>query len=156
MTTLTMLGLTASLLLQPPGQTLEDLLRANLRADMAELIGDSMELTEGEEETFWPIYRHYERDRRALGDRRMALLEEFAASQETMTNDKASAFTQRSFALEEDTLKLRRSYYAQMSKALSATIATRFMQVERQITGLIDVQIASQVPLIKIEREAAK
>jgi len=41
-----LLGLTASLLLQPPGQTLEDLLRANLRADMAELIGDSMQLTE--------------------------------------------------------------------------------------------------------------
>ncbi len=156
MTKLTLLGLTAALLLQPPGQTQADLLRANLRADMAELIGDSMELTEDEAKLFWPIYRHYERDRRALGDRRISLLEEFGASQETMTNDKAAAFTERSFALEEDTLKLRRKYYDQMSHALSATIATRFMQVERQITGLIDVQIASQVPLIKIEREAAK
>ena len=156
MTTLPLLGLAAALLLQPPDQTQADLLRANLRADMAELIGDSMELTEEEGKVFWPIYRHYERDRRALGDRRIALLEEFGTSQESMTNDKAGAFTERSFTLEEDTLKLRRKYYTQLSRALSATIATRFMQVERQITGLMDVQIASQVPLIKIEREAAK
>ena len=80
-----------------------------------------MELTEEEEKVFWPIYRHNERDRRAPGDRRIALLEEFGTSQESMTNDKAAAFTERSFALEEDTLKLRKTYYASLFLTLAGS-----------------------------------
>ena len=46
-------------------------------------------------------------------------------------------------------VKLMRNYYKKFSKALSPKMAAKFLQVENQIWMLMDVQIASELPLVK-------
>jgi hypothetical protein len=53
------------------------------------------------------------------------------------------------FALEKRRTKLKKKYFKKVEKALSATIAAKFIQVESQINLLADLQIASELPLIK-------
>ena len=53
------------------------------------------------------------------------------------------------FALEKRRTKLKKKYFKKFEKALSAITAAKFIQVENQINLLIDLQIASDLPLIK-------
>ena len=55
----------------------------------------------------------------------------------------------RELALDDDRAKLRKKYWKRFKKALPATLAARFLQLEHQIELLVDLQIASEVPLIE-------
>jgi len=126
-----------------------ELLRSDLKADKVALLTEVMEFTPEQATIFWPIYREYDLQLSKLGDARIAVLKEYAANYETMTAEKAKELMDRSFKLEEDRLDLLKSYYGKVAKALSSVEAARFAQAEHQIQMLLDVQIASQVPLIQ-------
>lgn len=126
-----------------------ELLRSDLKAEKTALLTAAMAFTEQEGAIFWPIYREYELELAKIGDARIANIKDYATNYATMTDVKAKELTDNAFKLEEDRLKLQKTYYKKVEKALSATSAARFMQVERQIGLLIDLQIASELPLIK-------
>lgn len=126
-----------------------ELLRSDIKSEKVALLTAAMQFTQEEAEVFWPIYREYDLELSKLGDARIALIKEYAANYDNLTNEKAKEIAERSMNLEEQRLKLRRSYYKKVEKALNSVEAARFMQVERQIGLLIDLQIASEMPLVK-------
>lgn len=126
-----------------------ELLRSDLKTQKTALLTAAMGFTEQEGTIFWPIYREYELELAKIGDARIANIKNFATNYDSMTDVKAKELVDAAFKLEEDRLKLQKTYYKKVEKALSATSAARFIQVERQIGLLIDMQIAAEVPLIK-------
>jgi hypothetical protein len=128
----------------------EEVTRANLRADHAKLISKVMMLSEKEAQAFWPIFRDYEKDLMKLNDERIRILKDYAEHYgEIMTEEKADALAERSLDWQAGRVKLMRNYYKKFSKALSPKTAAKFIQVENQIWILLDLQIASEVPLVK-------
>lgn len=126
-----------------------ELLRSDLKAEKTALLTAAMGFTDQEGAIFWPIYREYELELAKIGDARLANIKDYATNYASMTDVKAKQLVDTAFKLEEDRLKLQKTYYKKVEKALSATSAARFIQVERQIGLLIDMQIASELPLIK-------
>ena len=126
-----------------------ELLRSDLKAEKTALLTATMGFTDQEGTIFWPIYREYELELAKIGDARLANIKDYATNYASMTDVKAKQLVDTAFKLEEDRLKLQKTYYKKVEKALSATSAARFIQVERQIGLLIDMQIASELPLIK-------
>jgi hypothetical protein len=110
---------------------------------------EALELTDAQGSAFWPIYREYDTELSALGDRRIALIKTFAAKYGTMTDADASTFAKDYFALHKDRLKLREKYFDRVAKATSSVIAARFVQVETVVGNLIDLQIAAELPLFE-------
>jgi hypothetical protein len=126
-----------------------ELMRSDLRADKVAILTASMELSDEESMTFWPIYREYELELAKLGDRRLAILREYGKSYETMTDENAKRLVNAWFKLQEDHTKLAKKYNGRFEKALSSTTAARFVQVEHQIQLLVEISMASEVPLVK-------
>lgn len=126
-----------------------ELLRSDLKAETVAILTEVMEFSDEEGQAFWPIYRDYEVEGAKLGDRRVALLKDYAASFEMLSDEKAQEIAEASFKLQEDRIKLNRSYYKKVSKALGANTAARFIQVMNQVNLLIDVQVAAGMPLIQ-------
>ena len=130
-----------------------ELLRSDVRADKVAILTESMELTESQAESFWPIYREYEYEYELelskLGDRRLAMLRSYAESYESLSNETAGEIAEDWFKLQEDHTKLKKKYFQRVEKALSATVAARFIQVEHQIQLLVELGLASEVPLVK-------
>ena len=126
-----------------------ELLRSDVRADKVAILTESMELTESQAESFWPIYREYELELSKLGDRRLAMLRSYAESYESLSNETAGEIAEDWFKLQEDHTKLKKKYFQRVEKALSATVAARFIQVEHQIQLLVELGLASEVPLVK-------
>jgi hypothetical protein len=125
-----------------------ELLRSDIRTMKVAVVTEAMQLTAEESDKFWPIYREYEAELANNYDRRIALIRDYARNYTTMTDEKARQLTQDLISIDKGRANLWRKYYYRVERALSAPVAARFVQVERQIGLLIDLQIASEMPLI--------
>jgi hypothetical protein len=66
-----------------------------------------------------------------------------------MTDAQASSLIQRSLAVDEQVAQLRSKYVPIFSKAVPGKVVATFFQLDRQIQALIDIQLASQIPLVQ-------
>lgn len=125
--------------------------RADLRADKVTIIKDVMKFTPEESAAFWPIYNNYENDLKKVNDERVALVKEYADKFTTLTDADAKRMTEKNFDLEARTLDLRKKYYKEFSKKLPATTATKFFQLEHRLDLLIDLKVASELPMLLVK-----
>ena len=126
-----------------------EILRANLRAEKTKWIEASMELTSEQAEIFWPLYRRYEADRTKLGHEWLANVKDYAEHFDNLTEEKANALLDRYFEIEEKLLAVEKRHKNEMTKRLPATVVARFFQVERRLNLFIDLEAASQIPLVQ-------
>lgn len=125
------------------------LLRTDLNAQKRQIVNETMQLDDKQARIFWPIYNHYEADLDKLDEEKLAIVQEYAANFLTMTNEKADDLAQRVMALDDQKMALRRKYYDLMKKSLATILVARFFQVEDQIQLLVDLKIASNLPIIE-------
>jgi hypothetical protein len=135
-----------------------DDIRADLSDGKIEIINQVMKLTDEEDKVFWPIYDDYEQELFALGDKRLDLMGQFVTAQNnhTLSDAQAAELTASYFQFEQDRLDLVRKYNAILSKELSPIRAAQFAQIEHRISTVIDLMIASQMPLIQHHAAGAK
>ena len=128
-----------------------DELRADLSDGKVHIINNVMELTTAEAKIFWPIYSDYETELFALGDQRVALMREFLHAEDTHTLDdkEAAKLADGYFQYETARLELLKKYYDIYAKALSPIRAAQFTQIENCVGNLVDVMLASGIPLIR-------
>ena len=124
-----------------------ELLRSDLRAQKVAVITQVMQFTETEDAAFWPVYRQYETDLAKINDDRIALLTEYAAGFETLTDATADRLAKGALALQARRQALTESYYERFKAVLPPKTAARFLQVEHQILLLLDLQIAASLPV---------
>jgi hypothetical protein len=126
-----------------------ELLRKDVRSQKKQLIAANITLTDAEAQTFWPVYDQYTADLVKINNGKYALLKEYADGYTTMTDAQAADWTQRLLQLDASVAALRQSYWPKFSAVLPAKKAARYEQVERQAQLLIDVQLATQIPLVQ-------
>ncbi len=139
---------------QPSDQELNirayiELLRSDVRSEATAIIQEMMQLSESEGDKFWPIYREYELELSKQGDKKVALIKEYSENYQSMTDEVANKLVWGTFELEQSRLELKKKYYERIKAALSAKTAARFLQVNNQILMLIDLQIASSLPVVQ-------
>jgi hypothetical protein len=126
-----------------------ELLRSDLRTQKAALIASNMYFTRDEAAAFWPVYRDYEFELSKANDGRIAVLRDYVRDYQSMDDAKAADLTQRWFDAENQRMRLRQRYFDRFSEVLPGKTVARFYQVERRIDLLIDVQVASELPMVK-------
>ena len=129
-----------------------ELVRMDVRQGRAELVGQSMRLSAGQAAKFWPIYEEYEAAYTALGDSRLQLIRDYADAFMTMTDTDANALVERLFEQMDAEQALLQEYHGKLSSAIGGTVAARFVQVERRIITLLDLQLAADIPLLEPPR----
>src|SRR5262249_5928052 len=98
---------------------------------------------------FWPIYDRYTAEMVKIMDKKFELLGDYAKNYNTITDEQADAYIQGRAAVEESILQLRLKYMPVFRKVLSGRTAARFIQLDWRIGLVMDLQLASQVPLIE-------
>ena len=125
------------------------LLRQDLRSNRKQLLAANLTLTDAEATAFWPVYDQYTAEMTKIGDQKYALIKEYAQSFGSLTDAQALSLVNRSLALDEAMAQLRIKYVPIVNKVLPGTKAATFFQIDRRIGWLIDVQLASQIPLVQ-------
>ncbi len=124
------------------------MIQSDVRAEAQRIMTYAMQLSDADAANFWPIYRRYELERADWGDLRIALIRRFAEQYETMTDDVAEELAEEMFDLLDDRIDLYKSFFGKFSDAVSPSVGARFVQVERQLNMIMDLQIAQEMPLI--------
>lgn len=125
-----------------------ELMRQDLNTKKVAIISEVMQFTNEEEEVFWPLYREFDFEYSKIGDEVLKLIKDYAENFENISDEKAMELMNSYFDSQEKELNLKRKYLKKLSKVIAPARATKFMQVINQIDMLIDIQIASQLPLI--------
>ena len=126
-----------------------ELLRSDVRAQKIAFITELMEFSEADDKAFWPIYRAYDAELWAINDERVSGIEEFTRSYGNLDDALADKLAIKSLELEGRRTALKQKYYDRFKTAMSATTAARFLQLENQLLSIVDLQIASSLPIVK-------
>jgi hypothetical protein len=126
-----------------------ELLRSDVRTQKVAIITEVVGFTEEEDKAFWPIYREYDAEMSKVGDQRVANIQDYAHSFSNLNDDAADRIARKALDLEAQRQAIKTKYYDRFAKALSPRTALRVMQVEQQLLLLIDLQIASSLPIAK-------
>ncbi|MGH8018513.1 MAG: hypothetical protein ACREIA_09520 [Opitutaceae bacterium] len=125
-----------------------NLLRIDLRAVKGKLVVEALELTMEEAEVFLPIYQDYDETLSKLNSDRISQLRNFTSNYAGIDDAKARELTARTFEFMHRRLDLLEKFTRKVEKSMSPRVAARFAQIEYQLLMLIDVQLASELPLV--------
>lgn len=125
------------------------LMRQDVQSMKEGIIKDTMQFTDAEGAAFWPVYKLYATDQKAIGDKRVALITDYAKKYDTLTDDDAKSMTQRFLQIEDDSQALRKKYLPKFQTALGGKRAALFYQVDNRLSLIVNVQLASVIPLIQ-------
>jgi hypothetical protein len=123
--------------------------RAELQADRTKIVADNLPLTEAEAQKFWPLYNEYRGRWSKLDDRALALVKDYAANYDAMSDQKARKLIGEQLDIEEERLKLRRSYLGKFEKVLPGKKTARYYQIERKMDAVVANETASLIPYVK-------
>lgn len=126
-----------------------ELMRHDLKTEATAIMTEALALDPAQSEIFWPIWREYNLEWSKTGDAQLALLKDYAEHQMQMDDATAKELVERSFKIQEQRTKLRKSYWKKVDKELGGIIAARFVQIDSQLSNLVQLQISSQVPLVQ-------
>ena len=124
------------------------MLRKDIRADKAKIIGAAMQLDADQSAKFWPIYKEYEGQLTKLNDLREANIREYAKNYANMSDNKADELVNGAIAYHKRRIDLLANTYDKVRTALGSPVAARFVQAENTLLNVIDLQIETSLPLI--------
>jgi hypothetical protein len=126
-----------------------ELLRKDLRSQKKQLIAANLTLTADEATKFWPVYDQYAAEQTKLGDQKYQLIKDYAQGFGSLTDEQALALSKRSLALDEAVAQLRTTYLPIINKVIPGKKTATFFQLDRRVSLLIDLQLASEIPLVQ-------
>ena len=125
-----------------------ELLRRDLRGDKKKLIALNVPLTETEATKFWPVYDQYATEMSKHYDEFYAIIKDYAANQKTLTDAQAIKMIQRWSVIQVELAQTRQKYIPIVEKVIPGKKAALFFQIDRRLYELLDLQVASEIPLV--------
>ena len=126
-----------------------NLLRKDLRAKRKQLIAANLKLTDTEATKFWPVYDQYVTELIAINDKKFGIIQDYADNWGQMTNDQSLLFSRQWLDMDIQTAQLRQKYVPIVAKVLDGKKTATFFQLDRRITMMMELQVASQMPLVQ-------
>ena len=124
------------------------LIRQDVQSIKDDVIRDTMQFSDTEAAAFWPVYKQYATEQHAIAEKRFGVIMDYAKTIDSMTDAKANDLTQRMLQVEDDTQALRKKYLTKFETAIGAKRAAKFYQVDNRLSLIVNLQLASEIPLI--------
>ena len=125
------------------------LFRKDVRSLKKQIVAANMSLSDTEAQQFWPIYDSYTAELSTIMDKKYALLNEYAQNYTSITNEQAESYIQGRAAVEESMMQLRLKYFPIFRKVISGKSTARFFQMDWRLGLIMELQLASQTPLVE-------
>ena len=126
------------------------ILKEKLKADKKLLVAGNMDLSEADAKKFWPIYDEYQKDLQQVNQKLGQTIKDYADAfnKGPVPDNTAKKLLNDAFSVEEQEIKLKRTYADKLEKVLPYSKVARYLQIENKIRSLIKMELASQIPLV--------
>jgi hypothetical protein len=125
------------------------LMRKDIRSQRKQIIAANLKLTDAEAEKFWPVYEQYISDLVNINGTKYALIKRYVESGGALTDTEAETSTSQWVGVDQSVAELRKRYIPIFRKVLSPKNTALFYQLDRRVQLLIDLQLASSLPMIE-------
>ncbi len=127
-----------------------EILKQKLKADKKLLVASNMDLSDAEAKKFWPVYDAYQKDLEQVNQKLGQTIRDYADAfnKGPIPDNTAKKLLGDVFSVEEQEVKLKRTYAEKLEKAIPYSKVARYIQIEQKIRALIKMELASQIPLV--------
>ncbi len=111
----------------------------------------NLDFTAEENDKFWPLYEEYRQKIGGVRERKLSLINEYAARyrDDTVDDEFADRAIEDLIKIQIDTAKIRGKYWKKFRRIIPATKAARFYQLENKMDAEVEYILAGGVPLIE-------
>jgi ATP-dependent protease HslVU (ClpYQ) ATPase subunit len=113
-----------------------------------DLVNQYMNLSEPQATAFKKIYDEYEVERKALGQKKIQLINDYANSYATLDDAKAAELTETNLKNNAASEKLLCKTFKKAKKAIGGLNAAKFVQLEQYLQVTIRAEIQDSIPFI--------
>jgi hypothetical protein len=124
------------------------MLRQDIRSQRKQLTASNMTLTADEATKFWPIYDQYIQETIKVNDDRWAMIKDYAANYNSMTDQHVQDYMKRSVAIDQQLTALRAKYVPMFQKVVSPKKTAQWYQIDRRLDLMINLQLAALIPVV--------
>ena len=129
----------------------EFLLRRDVSSIKKELIAAHLRFTNRESTRAWQVYEQYLTEMNKINGTKTAILKQYSQEYDTLTDDQAGDLICRWLEADVEQAKLLQKFAGIFRKVLPGKKAATFLQLERRISMMMDVQLTSGLPLAQSE-----
>jgi len=122
------------------------MLDADLTRNREEVIIKVLNISDGDIAIFSPIYREYQEELARLNDRRLILIQEFAAIQGAMSQEMAEVMMEQFLELEEKEFEIREKCLLKLEEKMTPHFASVFYHVDTKLNLMVNLQLATKLP----------
>ena len=125
------------------------MMRKDIRSQRKQIIAANLKLTDSEAEKFWPVYEQYISDLVDINNTKYALIKQYVQTGGALTDTEAETAVSQWVGVDQSLAELRKRYIPIFRKVLSAKNTALFYQLDRRVQLLIELQLASSLPMIE-------
>ena len=124
-------------------------IRTAVRADKKAYVASMLALTPAEAKNFWPAYDAYQRTLDMTNREKNVTIMGVISQDKSVSDPYAKQIAKDLIVADEMETKARRTLYNRVMRALPATKAVRYLQLENKIRAIQAYDYAETIPLIK-------
>lgn len=113
-----------------------------------DIIKDYLNLAEPQATAFQAVYDDYEAERKALGQKKMQIINDYAINYDKITDEKADELAKNNLKNNVDFEKLLSKAYGKAKKAVGPINAAKFIQLEQYFQTTIRSAVQDEIPFI--------
>ena len=125
------------------------LLRSDIQTKKTDIIQQNLMLSDDQATKFWALQRSYENDLSKLDNSGLDFIRDYAKDWDDLSDETARSLGKRFLDYRKKREDLHGRYFDRISKEISPMIAAKFFQIEMQLEDIVDLEVASSLPLIK-------
>jgi hypothetical protein len=126
-----------------------EMVRSISQLERKAVVTEELAMTNAESVAFWPVYEAYSADLRAVDDRLLQLILDYAATYNNVSDDMARDMVDDYLDIEMDRLKVRSRYVRKFDDVLPPKTLARFIQLENKMNVIAQLYLAEEIPLIQ-------
>lgn len=123
--------------------------RTNIELKRQAVLTANLLLTAQESQAFWPLYHEYRAAVARKHDRVIALVADYAANGEKMSDKQAEELMNEFWSTQLDALVLKQDYFPKFKQILPVKKAVRFFQLDNRLDAAVQSDASRQLPLIE-------
>ena len=128
--------------------------RTLVQTERKMIISQGLGLAPQQAAAFWPVYDSYAADMKEVGNLRVKVITDFAASYDNLDDATANQLLADSLKYQKNMVKVRNKYLRKFKKAVGPVMTARFYQLENKLDAATNIVLAAQIPMIELPSPA--
>ena len=123
--------------------------RTDMQAERADVIAKGMTLSADQAAKFWPLFKQFQSEQAAIIDTQFKAIEKYANDTQNLTDTDSLAYINALLERDQKIHDLSVKWLTKFQTVLPPGMAARVIHIDRRLSLVAQVQLASKIPLVR-------